>query len=64
MTVIYLNFLQVLDVDDGRRLESSTGRVATRDIVQFFPMREAHGEYTMTPVCLNKAFVITSKRIH
>ncbi|KAK9218884.1 hypothetical protein WN943_007522 [Citrus x changshan-huyou] len=25
-----------------RRLESSTDRVATRDIVQFVPMREVH----------------------
>ncbi|KAH1031919.1 hypothetical protein J1N35_044093 [Gossypium stocksii] len=34
--------MDVLDADDGRRLESSTGRVATRDIVQFVPMREVH----------------------
>ncbi|KAA3487449.1 protein BONZAI 3-like [Gossypium australe] len=34
--------MEVLDADDGRRLESSTGRVATRDIVQFVPMREVH----------------------
>ncbi|KAK7850104.1 protein bonzai 1 [Quercus suber] len=33
--------MEVLDADIGRRLESSTGRVATRDIVQFVPMREA-----------------------
>ncbi|XP_057439433.1 protein BONZAI 3 [Lotus japonicus] len=32
--------MEVLDADNGRRLESSTGRVATRDIVQFVPMRE------------------------
>ena len=64
MTVIFLNFWQVLDADDGRRLESSTGRVATRDIVQFVPMREVNSEYTMTLVCLNKAFVITSESIH
>ena len=64
MTVIFLNFWQVLDADNGRRLESSTSRVATRDIVQFVPMREVHSEYTMTLVCLNKAFVITSKSIH
>ena len=61
MTVIHLNFWQVFDADDGRRLESSTDRVATRDIVQFVPMREVHSEYTMTLVCLNKTFVITSK---
>ncbi|KAF3965043.1 hypothetical protein CMV_010736 [Castanea mollissima] len=34
--------MEVLDADDGRRLESSTGRVATHDIVQFVPMREVH----------------------
>ncbi|XP_062143748.1 protein BONZAI 3-like isoform X1 [Alnus glutinosa] len=33
---------QVLDADGGQRLESSTGRVATHDIVQFVPMREVH----------------------
>ncbi|KAJ0080486.1 hypothetical protein Patl1_22783 [Pistacia atlantica] len=33
-------FGQILDADNGNRLESSTGRVATRDIVQFVPMRE------------------------
>ncbi|WVY94325.1 hypothetical protein V8G54_033413 [Vigna mungo] len=32
--------MEVLDADNGRRLESSTGRVATRDIVQFVSMRE------------------------
>ena len=64
MTVIFLNFWQVLDADNGRRLESSTSRVATRDIVQFVPMREVHSEYTMTLVYLNKAFFITSKSIH
>ncbi|XP_027351006.1 protein BONZAI 3 [Abrus precatorius] len=32
--------MEVLDADNGRRLESSTGRIATRDIVQFVPMRE------------------------
>ncbi|KAL3537968.1 hypothetical protein ACH5RR_001334 [Cinchona calisaya] len=35
--------MEILDADDGRRLESSTGRIATRDIVQFVPMREVHG---------------------
>ncbi|XP_039043573.1 protein BONZAI 3 [Hibiscus syriacus] len=34
--------MEILDADDGHRLESSTGRVATRDIVQFVPMREVH----------------------
>ncbi|KAM7279200.1 hypothetical protein ACFE04_006334 [Oxalis oulophora] len=32
--------MEILDADDGRPLESSTGRVAARDIVQFVPMRE------------------------
>ncbi|XWS64848.1 hypothetical protein CRYUN_Cryun05aG0039500 [Craigia yunnanensis] len=35
--------MEILDADDGHRLESSTDRVATRDIVQFVPMREVHG---------------------
>lgn len=35
---------QVLDADDGQRLESTTGRLATRDIVQFVPMREVNSE--------------------
>lgn len=34
--------MEVLDADKGERLESSTGRVATRDIVQFVPMRDVH----------------------
>ncbi|KAK6911478.1 C2 domain [Dillenia turbinata] len=34
--------MEILDADNGKRLESSTGRVATRDIVQFVPMREVH----------------------
>ncbi|GKV07552.1 hypothetical protein SLEP1_g19308 [Rubroshorea leprosula] len=34
--------MEILDADNGRRLESSTGRIATRDIVQFVPMREVH----------------------
>ncbi|GAB4835884.1 Protein BONZAI 3 [Ancistrocladus abbreviatus] len=35
--------MEILDADNGHRLESSTGRVATRDIVQFVPMHEVHG---------------------
>ncbi|KAA3487442.1 protein BONZAI 3-like isoform X2 [Gossypium australe] len=34
--------MEVLDADDGHRLESSIGRIATRDIVQFVPMQEVH----------------------
>ncbi|KAL6324344.1 hypothetical protein AAG906_012948 [Vitis piasezkii] len=38
--------MEILDADNGCRLESSTGRVATRDIVQFVPMREVRGGQT------------------
>ncbi|VYS45458.1 unnamed protein product [Arabidopsis thaliana] len=34
--------MEMLDADNGRRLESSTGRIATRDIVQFVPMKDIH----------------------
>ena len=44
---IILVVLQILDADNGQRLESSTGRIATRDIVQFVPMREVHGEFML-----------------
>nr|DAD30405.1 TPA_asm: hypothetical protein HUJ06_009256 [Nelumbo nucifera] len=32
--------MEVLDADKGERLESSSGRVASRDIVQFVPFRD------------------------
>ncbi|KAL0380298.1 UNVERIFIED_CONTAM: protein BONZAI 2 [Sesamum angustifolium] len=32
--------MEILDADKGDRLESSTGRVASRDIVQFVPFRD------------------------
>ncbi|XP_074570100.1 protein BONZAI 3 [Curcuma longa] len=35
--------MEFLDADNGKRLESSTGRIATRDIVQFVPMRNLQG---------------------
>ncbi|XP_058103562.1 uncharacterized protein LOC131247146 [Magnolia sinica] len=35
--------MEVLDADKGDRLESSAGRIATRDIVQFVPMRDVQG---------------------
>ncbi|XP_062180385.1 protein BONZAI 3-like [Phragmites australis] len=35
--------MEILDADNGKRLESSTGRIATRDVVQFVPMREVQG---------------------
>jgi hypothetical protein len=36
---------QILDADFGKRLESSTGRIATRDIVQFVPVQEVQGQH-------------------
>ncbi|XP_042517244.1 protein BONZAI 3 [Macadamia integrifolia] len=44
--------MEILDADKGHRLESSTGRVATRDIVQFVPMRELHGGQISTAQAL------------
>ncbi|KAI4364385.1 hypothetical protein MLD38_020482 [Melastoma candidum] len=41
--------MKLLDGDDGNRLESTPGRVATRDIVQFVPMREIH-DGSISPV--------------
>ncbi|KAH9705674.1 protein BONZAI 1 [Citrus sinensis] len=32
--------MEILDADKGERLESSTGRVASRDIVQFVPLKD------------------------
>ncbi|KAM1095594.1 hypothetical protein EV2_010763 [Malus domestica] len=32
--------MKILDADNGQRLKSSTGHIATRDIVQFVPMRD------------------------
>ncbi|KAI3463529.1 hypothetical protein Pfo_020192 [Paulownia fortunei] len=32
--------MEILDADKGERLESSTGRIASRDIVQFVPFRD------------------------
>ncbi|KAL4582912.1 hypothetical protein LXL04_007473 [Taraxacum kok-saghyz] len=40
--------MEILDADNGKRLESSTGRIASRDIVQFVPIRDVHrGEMSM-----------------
>ncbi|KNA15153.1 hypothetical protein SOVF_100790, partial [Spinacia oleracea] len=36
--------MEFLDGDKGERLESTTGRVASRDIVQFVPFRDIQGE--------------------
>ncbi|KAL4361163.1 hypothetical protein GQ457_04G035910 [Hibiscus cannabinus] len=38
--------MEILDADKGERLESSTGRVASRDIVQFVPFRDVQNEGT------------------
>ncbi|KAK9278515.1 hypothetical protein L1049_028082 [Liquidambar formosana] len=35
--------MEVLDADKGEKLESSTGRVVSRDIVQFIPFRDVQG---------------------
>uniref|UniRef100_A0A0E0K0E7 VWFA domain-containing protein n=1 Tax=Oryza punctata TaxID=4537 RepID=A0A0E0K0E7_ORYPU len=35
--------MEFLDPNKGERLESSTGRVASRDMIQFAPMKDAHG---------------------
>ncbi|XP_047063336.1 protein BONZAI 1-like [Lolium rigidum] len=37
--------MRILDADFGKRLESSTGRIATRDIVQFVPVQEVEGQH-------------------
>ncbi|KAF8400078.1 hypothetical protein HHK36_015953 [Tetracentron sinense] len=37
--------MEVLDADKGERLESSTGRVASRDIVQFVPLRDVQSKW-------------------
>ncbi|KAK4596139.1 hypothetical protein RGQ29_014264 [Quercus rubra] len=42
LSILVVGVMEVLDADDGRRLESSIGHVATRDFVQFVPMREVH----------------------
>ncbi|PWA89020.1 calcium-dependent phospholipid-binding Copine family protein [Artemisia annua] len=47
--------MEILDADNGKRLESSTGRVATRDIVQFVPVRDVHnGEISMVQSLLEE----------
>ncbi|KAI3820632.1 hypothetical protein L1987_08180 [Smallanthus sonchifolius] len=37
------NEMEILDADKGQKLHSSTGRVASRDIVQFVPFRDVQG---------------------
>ncbi|KAI3762536.1 hypothetical protein L1987_52966 [Smallanthus sonchifolius] len=47
--------MEILDADTGPRLESSTGRIATRDIVQFIPMRDVeHGGRSMVQALLEE----------
>ncbi|XP_039005230.1 protein BONZAI 1-like isoform X2 [Hibiscus syriacus] len=40
--------MEILDADKGERLESSTGRVASRDIVQFVPFRDVQSKSSTT----------------
>ncbi|KAL6634458.1 hypothetical protein ACP70R_027129 [Stipagrostis hirtigluma subsp. patula] len=35
--------MEFLDPNKGERMESSTGRVASRDMIQFAPMKDVHG---------------------
>lgn len=45
--------LQILDADKGERLESSTGRIASRDIVQFVPLKDVQSKQ-LTLCCMNQ----------
>ncbi|XP_027902977.1 protein BONZAI 1-like isoform X3 [Vigna unguiculata] len=44
--------MEVLDADKGERLESSYGRVASRDIVQFVPFREVQSGFSVVQALL------------
>ncbi|KAH1235520.1 Protein BONZAI 1 [Glycine max] len=45
--------MEILDADKGERLESSSGRVASRDIVQFVPFRDVQsGEISVVQALL------------
>ncbi|KAL2342828.1 hypothetical protein Fmac_004113 [Flemingia macrophylla] len=45
--------MEILDADKGERLESSSGRVASRDIVQFVPLRDVQsGEISVVEALL------------
>ncbi|KAF2612091.1 hypothetical protein F2Q70_00011077, partial [Brassica cretica] len=45
--------MEILDADRGERLESSSGRVASRDIVQFVALRDVqHGEVSVVQALL------------
>ncbi|CAN4086556.1 unnamed protein product [Withania somnifera] len=39
--------MEILDADKGERLESTTGRVAVRDIVQFVPLRDVQNDVSV-----------------
>lgn len=47
---------KILDADKGERLESSTGRVASRDIVQFVPLRDVQSKSLSHKPILNFSF--------
>ncbi|KAG2658727.1 hypothetical protein PVAP13_1KG305000 [Panicum virgatum] len=40
--------MEFLDPNKGEKLESSTGRVASRDMIQFAPMKDVHGSGVST----------------
>jgi hypothetical protein len=44
--------VQFLDPNKGERLESSTGRVASRDMIQFAPMKDVHGMHVFS-ICMS-----------
>ncbi|XP_044494113.1 protein BONZAI 1-like [Mangifera indica] len=45
--------MEILDADKGERLESSTGRLASRDIVQFVPLKDVQsGEVSVVQALL------------
>ncbi|XP_023902123.1 protein BONZAI 1 [Quercus suber] len=47
--------MEILDADKGERLENSTGRVASRDIVQFVPFRDVQsGEISVVQALLSE----------
>lgn len=48
------SFSQILDADKGERLESTTGRVAVRDIVQFVPLRDVQSRSHIINFSVNK----------
>jgi hypothetical protein len=45
--------VRFLDPNKGKeRLESSTGRVASRDMIQFAPMKDVRGMHVFS-ICMN-----------